>query len=59
MHFQKLELMFRVTLNGKKRIKPSLTSIKGHDNRFFFVNVCRHLECAVYFVIVPFGYTLL
>ena len=23
------------------------------DNRFFFVNVCHRLVCAVYFVIVP------
>ena len=29
------------------------------SNRFFFVNVCRHLVCAIYFVIVPIGYTLL
>ena len=28
------------------------------NNRFFFVNVCRHFLCAVYFVIVPIGYTL-
>ena len=28
MPFQKSELMFRVTLNGKKWNKPSLTSIK-------------------------------
>ena len=28
------------------------------NNRFFFVNVCRRLVCAVYFVIVPIGYTL-
>ena len=26
---------------------------------FFFVNVCLRLVCAVYFVIVPIGYTLL
>ena len=26
-------------------------------NRFFFVNVCHRLVCAVYFVIVPIGYT--
>ena len=26
-----------------------------NNNRFFFVNVCRRLVCAVYFVIVPFG----
>ena len=25
---------------------------------FFFVNVCHRLVCAVYFVIVPIGYTL-
>ena len=29
------------------------------NNRFFFVNVCRRLVYAVYFVIVPIGYTLL
>ena len=29
------------------------------NNHFFFVNVCRRLVCAVYFVIVPIGYTLL
>ena len=29
------------------------------NNSFFFVNVCRCLVCAVYFVIVPIGYTLL
>ena len=29
------------------------------NNRFFFVIVCRHLVCAVYFGIVPIGYTLL
>ena len=30
------------------------------NNRlFFFVNICRRLVCAVYFVIVPIGYTLL
>ena len=29
------------------------------DNHFFFVNVCRRLVCAVYFVIVPIDYTLL
>ena len=29
------------------------------SNLFFFVNVCRRLVCAVYFVIVPIGYTLL
>ena len=29
------------------------------NNRFFFVNVCQSLVCAVYFVIVPIGYTLL
>ena len=27
------------------------------NNRFFFVNVCRRLAFAVYFVIVPIGYT--
>ena len=27
------------------------------NNRLFFVNVCRRLVCAVYFVIVPIGYT--
>ena len=26
------------------------------NNRFFFVNVCRRLLCAVYFVIVPNRY---
>ena len=25
--------------------------------RLFFANVCRRLECAVYFVIVPIVYT--
>ena len=29
------------------------------NNRFFFVNVCRRLVCAVYIVIVLIGYTLL
>ena len=29
------------------------------NNRFFFANVCRRLVCAVYFVIVPIGCTLL
>ena len=29
------------------------------NNRFFFVKVCRHLVCGVYFVKVPIGYTLL
>ena len=30
------------------------------DNyRFFIVNLCRRLVCAVYFAIVPIGYTLL
>ena len=29
------------------------------NNSFFFANVCRHLVCAVYFAIVPIGYTLL
>ena len=30
------------------------------NNRFiFFVNVCRRLMYAVYFVIVPFGFTIL
>ena len=29
------------------------------DNNRFFVNVCRRLVCAVYFVIVLIGYTLL
>ena len=28
-------------------------------NLFFFVNVCRRLVCAVYFVIDAIGYTLL
>ena len=26
--------------------------------RFFFVNVCRHLVCAVFFIIVPIGYQI-
>ena len=26
------------------------------NNRLFFVDVCRRLVCAVYFVIVPIGY---
>ena len=29
------------------------------NNCYFFVNVCRRLVCAVYFVIVPIGYNLL
>ena len=29
------------------------------NNRFFFVYICRRLVSAVYFVIVPIGYTLL
>ena len=29
------------------------------NNRFFFVNVCHRLVCAVDFIIVPIGYTLL
>ena len=29
------------------------------NNCFFFVNVCPRLVCAVYFVIVQIGYTLL
>ena len=29
------------------------------NKRVLFVNVCRHLVYAVYFVIVPIGYTLL
>ena len=29
------------------------------NNRLFFVDVCRRLLCAVYFVIVPIGYTWL
>ena len=28
------------------------------NNRFFFVNVCRRLACAVFFVIVTIVYTL-
>ena len=27
------------------------------NNHFFFVNVCRRLVCAVYFVIGPISYT--
>ena len=26
------------------------------NNRYFFVNLCHRLVCAVYFVIVPIGY---
>ena len=29
------------------------------NKRLFFVNVCRHLVCAVYIVKVPIGYTKL
>ena len=29
------------------------------NNRCFFDNVCRRLVCAVFFAIVPIGYTLL